>query len=545
MKFTGRLAFLLAVMITAVSCFSVFASAEESSDTTSGEAVAPRPEIADMNSAIAYSMDDDQFLFADKADSEMDPSVAAKLMTVMVAMDLFEEHRKDPDETEIVYTDAMKNNAGPAIDFRVPMKGLKVGDSYSAMDYIGFVAIAGHNDAAVALASYCGETFLDGGINEFVGEMNKKAKELGLEKTTFINPTGAQAPGQTSTLREISKIAVAFYRYNDLVTISNSASYSGVHNRNFLESDRYVKGFIDDNAIGIAAGQLDKNGNYCLISASQKDGRTYIFVVASPVGIKVENIDSKNYYSLPEGNAYDDMSALIEWTRESFKIITVAKTTQMIGELKVNLGSSSDHVMVCPETDSEKLVLDIEGGEITKVLTYNPDIVYKRVYEGREYDTVDAPISAGQVVGTVTYLYNGVELVTLNAVAMSSIESDSVKAWLDNAKNFLFGTFMKTVLWIIGIIIVAYVAISVVGFVYRIVNGVRPDAQPKRKKKSAKKPVNSPRPKKTSDATEKAPETPKKAEQQPEAKSEEQEKSKIYDNISALFDDDDADDHVE
>lgn len=120
------------------------------------------------------------------------------------------------------------------------------------------------------------------------------------------------------------------------------------------------------------------------------------------------------------------------------------------------------------------------------------------------------------MVGTVTYMYNGVELVTLNAVAMSSIESDSVKAWLDNAKNFLFGTFMKTVLWIIGIIVVAYVVVSIVGVVYRFVNGVRPDQTVKRKKKPAKKP-QSPKRADVSDKTsdkvqpkrEKAPEQPK------------------------------------
>ncbi len=488
MKFTARIAFVLAVLITVTSCLSVFALADESSGAVSDSGtVAAKPTVAELNSAIAYSIDDEQFLFTKNADSETDASIATKLVTVMVAMDLFKANEKNPEDTEIIYTDIMKSNAGVAIDFRIPMKGLKVGDSYSAKDLMGFVIIAGHNDAAVALACYCGENFLKGGITEFVKEMNKKAKSLGLEKTVFLNPTGVQTPGQVSTLREICKIATAFYAYNDFITISNSVSFSGIHNRNFLKSDRYVKGFLNDDAIGIAGGQLNKDGNYCLITASQKEGRTYLFVVTSPVGIKVESIDGRNYYSLPEGNAYVDMSALIKWTRESFKLITVAKKTDMIGELKVNLGSSSDHVMICPETDSEKLVLNIDGGELTKVITYNPDLVYKRVYDGREYDTIDAPIGVGVVVGTVTYLYNGVELVTLNAVTMTAIESDSVMAWLDNAKSFLFGSFMKTVLWIIGIAVVAYVVVSIVGVVYRFVNGVRPDQKKKRKKKPVKK----------------------------------------------------------
>ncbi len=484
MKFNRRLAFLLAVFISLSSFCVVFASAEETSDTTSSsETVLARPNVTEVNSAIAYSLADDQFLYTDGADVAVPPSVATKLMTVMVATDIFKEHGKKAEDIEVIYTDAMKKNAGNIIDFRVPMKGLSVGASYSAKDLIGYVLIAGHNDAAVALAFYCGEAYLNGGLTEFVERMNAKAADLGLEKTVFLNPTGADAPGQTSTLREMALIAKAFYSYNELATIADSTSYSGVHSRNFLKNDRYLKGFINTDAIGIAAGQLDKNGNYCLIAASQKEGRTYLFVVTSPVGIKVETIDGRNIYSLPEGNAYNDMTNLIKWTRDSFKLISVAKTTDIIGELRVNLGSSSDHVMIVPEVDSEKLVLNVEGGELTKVVNYNPDLVYKRVYESNEWDTVDAPISAGQIVGTVTYYYNGAELVTLNAVTMTSIESDSVKAWLDNAKNFLFGDFMKAVIWILVIIVVGYAIISIVGIVYRFVNNMRPDHPAKKKKK--------------------------------------------------------------
>ncbi len=501
MKFNRRLAFLLAVLISLSSFCVVFASAEETSETTSSsETVSVKPDIAEVNSAIAYSLADDQFLYTDGADNAMPPSVATKLMTVMVATDIFKEHGRKAEDIEVIYTEAMKKNAGSIIDFRVPMKGLSVGTGYSAKDLIGYVLIAGHNDAAVALAYYCGEAYLDGGLTEFVERMNAKAAELGLEKTVFLNPTGADAPGQTSTLREIAMIAKEFYSYNELVTIADSSSYSGVHSRNFLKNDRYLKGFLNTDAIGIAAGQLDKNGNYCLIAASQKEGRTYLFVVASPLGIKVETVDGRNYYSLPEGNAYYDMSNLIKWTRDSFKLISVAKTTDIIGELRVNLGSSSDHVMIVPETDSEKLVLNVEGGELTKTVTYNTDLVYKRVYENNEWDTMDAPVSAGQIVGTVTYYYNGAELVTLNAVTMTSIESDSVKAWLDNAKNFLFGDFMKTVIWILVIVVVGYAVISIVGIVYRFVNNMRPDQPAKKKKKPNPSPAKR-EPKKEKDSS--------------------------------------------
>ena len=58
------------------------------------------------------------------------------------------------------------------------------------------------NDAAVALAIYCGGT-----VEGFVERMNDKARVLGLNNTHFENPNGLDSPGHYSTARDLAKLA--------------------------------------------------------------------------------------------------------------------------------------------------------------------------------------------------------------------------------------------------------------------------------------------------------------------------------------------------
>ena len=133
---------------------------------------------------------------------------------------------------------------------------------------------------------------------------------------------------------------------------------------NYLKINYYVDGFLNKNAIGLIAGQLDRSGNYCLITASQKEGRTYIFVVMCASGMVVErDEENRTTYYFVDGNAYVDMNKLIDWTRNSFTLVTVATQDTIVGELRVNVGSNS-HVMVVPCEKVEKLVLDIEVYQI-------------------------------------------------------------------------------------------------------------------------------------------------------------------------------------
>lgn len=476
MKGTRFIALLL-VFATILSLgFSLSVSAEE--DDSSGTVVPDNPGITSGNAAVAYCIEDDQFLWADRIDERVDPVVAAKLMACMVVCDILAERGLSMDSTEVTVTDEAVKNAGDVYDVRIPIMGLKKDSVYTVQDLLSATLVACANDAVAALASGFGQTYLGGDINTFVERMNKKALALGLENTKFTNPTGLYDADQYSTPREVVLLTAAFYRYNSLVNLSNVESFifnkkSTVRSKNYLKSNYFVNGFLNRNAIGLIAGQLDRNGKYSLLTASQKDGRTYIFAVMCASGMIVDKNEEKITYSFGDGNAYDDMNKLIKWVRDSFRYLTIAKADTIVGELRVNLGNSADHVIIVPAEEVEKLVLDIPDVVPEVTVIYDESTVYKKEFNGREYDTIDAPVNAGQKIGTIIYSYNGIEIAKVDAVARESVESDGVKAMLANTKSFLFGGVMKTVLYIIVGIIAAWLIFSAVAAIVRTAKKVK------------------------------------------------------------------------
>lgn len=502
MKYTRKIALLLTLALLFGFAFTVFASAEgEQSEST----VQTTPGIISGNAAIAYCLDDEQFLYSDRIDEQVAPAVAAKLVACMVASDILKERGLNSTDTQVTVTSTAIDNSGDIADVRVPMMGLKVGNIYSAKDLLSATLVACANDAVASIACHFGEKYLGGGINEFVDRMNKKVEELGLENTHFVNPTGLDAPNQYSTPREIALIAAAFYRYDELVKLSDVESFffngsSTVRNKNYLKSNYYVDGFLNKKAIGLIAGQLNKAGNYCLITAAQKEGRTYIYVVMCASGMIVTRDESDRVtYSFGEGNAYADMNKLIDWTLSSFKLLTVATTDSIVGELRVNTGQTS-YVRIVPGENVEKLVLDIEGGKLETKLVYDESIVFKKDFENEEYDTIDAPVTAGQKVGTVIYSYNGTEIAAVDAVAKENVDSDGLKSAMSSIKGFLFGDdgkfgfpnlgLVEIVLMIIVIIIIIWIVFSIVMAVLRATRNKKEKADTKQQNKkpvSAKK----------------------------------------------------------
>ncbi len=491
MKFKNRLAVVLAVLITLSSCFGLYTSAEEDAPS-----VPTDPGITSGNAIVAYSLDDDQLLYSNRLEEEVSPAVATKLVNAMVVMDLLNERGLNYSDVIVTVTAAAVENSGNVYDLRVPIMGFEAGDTCSVKDMLSSMLVAGANDAASALACHFGEAFLGGDMTSFVNKMNDKCQSLGLENTHFVNATGIYSPEQKTTPYETALIAAAFYGYNDLVTLSDVEYFRykdrvTIRNESCLKNGHSYSGYTNKNAISLIAGHLDVKGNYCLIAASQKEGKTYIFVVMCATGLKEEVVGEVRTYHYGVGNAYDDMNLLIDWTREAFSLVTLATKSTIIGELRLNLGNSSDHVMVVPAEDVERLVLGGNAESIQMQIDYDyeSNLVYKTMLNDVEHDTINAPVSAGQRVGTVTFKSGDTVIAQVDAVVKEGVEMDSIKAFLSRTKSFLFGDVMMTVIWVIvGCIAVYFLVVIITAFIKMINKTVSLTKGKGKKEKTAKKP---------------------------------------------------------
>jgi serine-type D-Ala-D-Ala carboxypeptidase (penicillin-binding protein 5/6) len=80
---------------------------------------------------------------------------------------------------------------------------LRPGERVALRDLIRAALIQSANDAANAIAAYVGR----GSVERFVGMMNRRARQLGLADTNFVNPDGLDAPGHVSSARDVTKLA--------------------------------------------------------------------------------------------------------------------------------------------------------------------------------------------------------------------------------------------------------------------------------------------------------------------------------------------------
>ena len=158
--------------------------------------------------------------------------------------------------------------------------GLYPYDRVSVRDLLTAALVPSGTDAVYALAENVG----GGSVDEFVGKMNDKAKELGLKNTHFENPAGLEARGHYSSARDLAKMARAAMKYPEFreivstpeATISTQDRKIDIVNTNLLVVPN--SGYDYGAATGIKTGTSPQAGP-CLVASASNGDESYIAVV--------------------------------------------------------------------------------------------------------------------------------------------------------------------------------------------------------------------------------------------------------------------------
>ena len=118
-----------------------------------------------------------QVLYAKNEHEQLEPASVTKVMTLLLAMEALDEGRIRYDDTVTVSAYAASMGGSQVY--------LEPGEEMKCEDLLKSVIIASANDAAVTLAER-----VSGSVQAFVVRMNERAKELGMESSSFENPTG-------------------------------------------------------------------------------------------------------------------------------------------------------------------------------------------------------------------------------------------------------------------------------------------------------------------------------------------------------------------
>ncbi len=297
-------------------------------------------------------------LYEHEADVRLPPASVTKVMTLLLIAEEI-----DRGTMKLTDTVQVSDNASHMGGSQVY---LKAGEEMSVEDLLKSVIIASANDAATALAEQAA-----GSVEEFVIRMNQRAKELGMENTVFENPTGLDdsTVDHKTTARDIAIMSRELMKHEFILnyttiwmdTIRNGAF--GLTNTNRLI--RFYSG-----ANGLKTGSTHQAG-FCISAAAKRDGMQLIAVIMG-----APNRDSRNVTA----------KRLLDYGFANYRY--VFREAGDSGEMKV-LGGVSDNVKL---THGEFGTV-LEKGEAANGIEEVVNLP----------ESIDAPVKAGDVVGTIDY----------------------------------------------------------------------------------------------------------------------------------------------
>jgi D-alanyl-D-alanine carboxypeptidase (penicillin-binding protein 5/6) len=165
-------------------------------------------------SAMLVDMTNGKVLYEQNADVLIPPASITKVLTLYLVFEAIRDGRLHLWDNVKVSSRAAKTGGS--------RMGLRTGDIVPVGELIKGMAVVSGNDACVAIAEH-----MNGSVEAFVRQMNIKARQLGMNDSTFQTPNGLPAKGQFTTARDIAKLSTAYLRrYPESLNIHSMQSYT-------------------------------------------------------------------------------------------------------------------------------------------------------------------------------------------------------------------------------------------------------------------------------------------------------------------------------
>lgn len=223
-----------------------------------------------LQSSVALVLDQDtnEVLFSKNSQAVLPIASLTKLMTALVVT----EAGLPLDETMTVSQDDVDTEKGSR-------SRLRVGTQLSREEMLHLALMSSENRAAHALGRY-----YPGGMKAFVAAMNRKAAELGMRDTHYVEPTGLSSLNQSSA-RDLATLVNAAYQHQIIRELSTSLEYQvEVGNRQLQY--RNTNGLVRSPSweIGLQKTGYISEAGRCLVMQAQLAGRKLIMVFLDSTG---------------------------------------------------------------------------------------------------------------------------------------------------------------------------------------------------------------------------------------------------------------------
>lgn len=316
-------------------------------------------------------------LYEENAHDKLEPASVTKVMTLLLVMEAIDSGALSPEDT--VQTSARAASMGGSQVY------LKEGETMTVRDMLKAVAVVSGNDAAVALAER-----VAGSESAFVERMNRRAAELGMADTTFMNCTGLPAIGHVTSAYDIALMSRELILNHPSIREYTTIWMDSIRDGAFQLSNTNKLVRFYDGCTGLKTGSTDA-ALYCLSATAERDGMELIAVV-----LKGPTSDAR----------FETAKSMLDFGFANYALVD-ARPTQALAPVKVILGQEEFVQPVLAGT-SRLLVEKAQAGQVETAVSLCPD--------------VEAPVEQGQKLGEMTVSVAGEVRETIPIVAESSVE---------------------------------------------------------------------------------------------------------------------------
>lgn len=394
--------------------------------------------------AFIYEVNTQTIIYSYNPDVHLYPGSLAKIMTVLLAIEL-----GDMDQKVTFSTQWNKSLPGQSITCN-----LKEGEETTLGMLAYWTMLYSANDAALNIASIIG-----GSQERFVELMNQRAKQMGCTDTNFTNAHGLDDPNQYTTARDMVKIVMEAIQNETFCTVFGEDSVK-MPPTNKSEKERYINSdnhlifrnvlpkFNRSEVTGGKTSSTGGSGSSLICTAEKKDMKLICLVM----GTEREAVDGiVSYY----GN-FEEMFDLLDFAFDGFHIARVLYPDQALTQFPVERGECA--VVGYPDV-SVNSVLPIDCTLDNLILRFNVEGggLYAPIALDQKIATVQVWYRTSCVTEAQVYAMNPVRSIVNSGVTINSVASrDDSNIW----------QFFKS----IGLVILGVVSVFAV---YLVVNHMR------------------------------------------------------------------------
>ncbi len=350
-------------------------------------------------SALLMEASTGTVIYEKDAHTKLRPASITKIMTLILIFDALEKGTIHLEDTVTVSEYAASMGGSQVF--------LEPGETQTVDTMIKCISVASANDACVSMAE-----FICGSEQEFVRQMNERAKGLGMENTNFVNCCGLDVDGHITTAYDVAlmsrELITRYPQIHNYCTIwmenITHVTKKGSSEFGLTNTNKLIRQY--EYATGLKTGSTSL-AKYCVSATARRDGMDLIAVIMAAPDYKVRFADATNLlnYGFGRCQIYED------------------KNEDALPALPVTGGAED---LVPLRYEGSFRYLDTTGADLNTITK-----------EFKLPEAAAAPVAKDEAAGTVVYKLDGKEIGSINLLFDDSVEKAHFKDYLQQLFELL------------------------------------------------------------------------------------------------------------